>query len=191
MIQLRHLRILAPLALAAVVSACGPTAPVEPPFYRNLGSGDAQIDAESALTMINRYRANKGEGELVLDPVLQRVAQDQAREMAAEGRTDVSLKRGNAARARLDRAGYRPGPAVENVSAGYWTLAEAFSGWRSSPGHDRTMLDGRMTRMGIATAYRSGSKYKVFWSLVLAAPQDSAVEAADTSALPPAPAAKP
>ena len=59
---------------------------------------------------------------------------------------------------------------MENASAGYRTLAEAFSGWRDSPKHNAVMLDGRATRMGIATAYSPGSKYRVFWSLVLAAP---------------------
>ena len=34
---------------------------------------------------------------------------------------------------RLRKAGYRAGGAVENVGAGYHTLAEAFSGWRDSP----------------------------------------------------------
>ena len=57
--------------------------------------------------------------------------------------------------------------AVENVSAGYHTLAEAFSGWRQSPPHNANMLDPAVRRMGIATAYVPGSKYHVFWALVL------------------------
>jgi hypothetical protein len=32
------------------------------------------------------------------------------------------------------------------------------------------MLNGTVTRMGIATAYAPASKYKVFWSLILARP---------------------
>ncbi len=79
------------------------------------------------------------------------------------------MEKGKAARARLDAVGYPKGPVVTNVSAGYRRLAEAFSGWRDSPQHNAHMLDKRMTRMGIATAYAPGSKYKVFWSLVLAA----------------------
>jgi uncharacterized protein YkwD len=30
------------------------------------------------------------------------------------------------------------------------------------------MLDKRVKRMGIATAYAAGAKYKVYWALVLA-----------------------
>ena len=68
---------------------------------------------------------------------------------------------------RLTGAGYAHGAAVENVSAGYLTLAEAFSGWRDSPPHNKNLLEPRMRRMGIATAYAPGSKYRVYWALVM------------------------
>ena len=58
--------------------------------------------------------------------------------------------------------------AVENISAGYRTLAEAFSGWRDSPPHRANMLNASVTRMGIAAVYAPSSKYKVFWALILA-----------------------
>jgi hypothetical protein len=34
------------------------------------------------------------------------------------------------------------------------------------------MLKVGVTRLGIATAYAPGSKYKVYWALILAAPDD-------------------
>ena len=40
-------------------------------------------------------------------------------------------------------AGFDAKVAVENVSAGYHTLAEAFSGRRDSPPHRANMLNGR------------------------------------------------
>jgi uncharacterized protein YkwD len=55
-----------------------------------------------------------------------------------------------------------------NVSAGYRNLAEAFSGWRDSPQHDRVMKADGVSRLGIATAYAPGSKYQVYWTLILA-----------------------
>jgi uncharacterized protein YkwD len=51
-------------------------------------------------------------------------------------------------------------------------LAEAFSGWRDSPSHRANMLRSGVTRLGIAAVYAPGSKYKVFWALILAAPDD-------------------
>ena len=67
---------------------------------------------------------------------------------------------------RARRLGYADVNA--NLSAGYHTLAEAFSGWRESAPHDATMLAPRATKMGIATAYAPGSKYKVYWALLTA-----------------------
>ncbi|HLJ00433.1 MAG TPA: CAP domain-containing protein, partial [Bradyrhizobium sp.] len=69
---------------------------------------------------------------------------------------------------RLQAASYQSTLAVENVSAGYHTLAEAFSGWRDSPPHRANMLQNGVTKMGIAASYAPNSKYKVFWTLILA-----------------------
>ncbi|AXS42305.1 CAP domain-containing protein [Breoghania sp. L-A4] len=175
------------LGLPLALAACGPRDAGGPSFYVDLAERDAEIDTEAAVAMINGYRRNKGLPLLQADAALQRVAHSQARAMAEKGQVDVSLERGNLVRARLDRAGYPAGPAVENVSAGYHTLADAFSGWRGSPRHDANMRHADVTRMGIATAYAPGNKYKVFWSLVLAGP---ATEGEQTAAEP-VPAVKP
>ena len=53
---------------------------------------------------------------------------------------------------RLGGAGYPATVAVENVSAGYHTLAEAFSGWRNSPPHKANMLKSGVTKLGIAAS---------------------------------------
>ncbi len=157
------------LALAACAEAPTPV-PVatqgEPSMYRSLAASGAVVDAEAARSMISLYRSNKGLGPLVVDPGLQRVAQAQARAMANDGK--ISHDAHGSLTQRLAAAGYGKNIAVENVSAGYHTLAEAFSGWRDSPPHNANMLAKGMKRMGIATAYAPGAKYKVFWTLVLA-----------------------
>jgi uncharacterized protein YkwD len=71
---------------------------------------------------------------------------------------------------RLAGAGYQATVAVENVSAGYHTVAEAFSGWRDSPPHKANMLKSGVTKIGIAASYAPNTKYKVFWTMILAAP---------------------
>ncbi len=73
---------------------------------------------------------------------------------------------------RLRKSGYNASVAVENIGAGYHTLAEAFSGWRNSPPHRANMLNSGVTRMGIAAVYTPKSKYKVYWSLIMATPDD-------------------
>jgi uncharacterized protein YkwD len=73
---------------------------------------------------------------------------------------------------RLKASGYDAKAAAENISAGYHTLAEAFSGWRDSTPHRENMLLKDATRMGIAAVYTPSSKYKVYWALILAVPDD-------------------
>ena len=73
---------------------------------------------------------------------------------------------------RLKKSGYRAQTGAENIGAGYHTLAEAFSGWRDSPGHKANMLLKGATQMGIAAVYVPNTKYKVFWALVIAAPDN-------------------
>jgi uncharacterized protein YkwD len=118
--------------------------------------------------MISGYRANNGLGPVTVDPELMLFANEQARAMAAHDKMDHDVARPFAERIR--NAGLGASFAVENISAGYHTLAEAFSGWRDSPPHRANMLKKGVTRLGIAAIYAPKSKYKVFWALVLAGP---------------------
>ena len=159
------------LALAALAACAGAELPTgQPSFYRNLAQPGAQLDAAAAASMLSGYRANNGLPPVTADPALMELADQQARAMVARDR--LSHQAGGPFTARLRKAGYRSKTAVENVSAGYYTLAEAFSGWRDSRPHRQNMLLKGATRMGIAAVYSPGSKYKVFWALILAEPAD-------------------
>ncbi|SCY26152.1 CAP domain-containing protein [Microvirga guangxiensis] len=134
-----------------------------PSFYTSMANSGAVVDAVMARDMIGAYRRNNGLGPLTLDPDLQAAAQAEADAMAAADKPSSA----EAFKGRLSSAGFlAPGA---NLSAGYHTLAEAFSGWRESPQHNRVLLDPKATRIGIATAYTPNSKYKVYWALVVAA----------------------
>lgn len=157
-------------ALGLGLSGCAakpPAAPpaAEPTFYKSLAASGARVDADAARDMISLYRANKGLGALAVDPALQRTAQAQAEAMARAGSVDAGR---TPLQARLSQNGATASASAENVSAGYYTLAEAFSGWRDSRPHNANMLKRDMRRMGIATAYAPNAKYKVYWALVLA-----------------------
>ena len=166
------LRIAAALALLGFSGCTGETPSPsmgEATFYRNLTQG-GQLDPAAAQSMISGYRANNGLGAVTLDPDLMRLAEDHTRTMAARDKLDHDVGKAFSRRIRSGR--FDAKAAVENVSAGYHTLAEAFSGWRDSPPHRANMLKAGVTRMGIAAVYSPKSKYKVFWTLILAAPDD-------------------
>ena len=117
---------------------------------------------DAARDMISAYRRNRGAAGLAVDPELQRLAEAEAAAMAMADRPS----RAQTVKAAVARLGYAEVNA--NLSAGYHTLAEAFSGWRESPPHDATMTDPPGDEVGIATAYAPGTKYKVYWALLTA-----------------------
>jgi uncharacterized protein YkwD len=160
------------LLSAAGLAGCADNNPPsgEPSFYKDLAQTDAVLDANAAQSMISGYRGNNGLGIVTIDPELMRLASEQATAMAARDKMEHDA--GRPFQERIRKSGYAASVAVENISAGYHTLAEAFSGWRDSPPHRANMLNASVTRMGIAAVYTPKSKYKVFWALILAAPEE-------------------
>jgi uncharacterized protein YkwD len=152
------------LALGGCAAEAPPTG--QPTMYLSMAEGGATLDPQAAASMISLYRQNNGLGAVVVDPQLMKVAEAQSQAMAGRNKVDHDEKA--ALMRRLNAAGYPATVAVENVSAGYHTLAEAFSGWRDSPPHRENMLNGGVTNLGIAASYAPNSKYKVFWTLILA-----------------------
>ena len=135
-------------------------------MYVDMATAGARLDPIVAASMISQYRQNNGLGKVVVDPDLVKLAEAQSMAMAGRNKLDHDVK-GPLAK-RLSGSGYPAKSAVENVSAGYHTLAEAFSGWRDSPPHRANMLSRDVTKLGIAASYAPNTKYKVFWTLILA-----------------------
>jgi uncharacterized protein YkwD len=152
--------------LALAGCAAENTVPEQPAMYVNMADAGTRIDPQAAASMISQYRQNNGLGAVTVDPDLMRLAESQSQAMAAKNKIDQNVKAPLAK--RLNAGGYPATLAVENVSAGYHTLAEAFSGWRDSPPHKANMLKNGVTKLGIAASYAPNTKYKVFWTLILA-----------------------
>ena len=138
----------------------------QPTMYLSMANGGATLDPQAAASMISLYRQNNGLAGVVVDPDLMKLAAAQSEAMAKRNKLDHDVK--GPLEKRLGASGYPAKLAVENVSAGYHTLAEAFSGWRDSPPHKANMLKNGVTKLGIAAAYAPNTKYKVFWTLILA-----------------------
>jgi uncharacterized protein YkwD len=150
------------------LGGCAADAPSteQPTMYLSMANGSARLDPQAAASMISLYRQNNGLGTVAVDPELMKLAEAQSQAMASRNKLDHDVKA--PLTRRLNAAGYPATVAVENVSAGYHTLAEAFSGWRDSPPHRENMLNSGVTNLGIAASYAPNTKYKVFWTLILA-----------------------
>lgn len=154
-------------ALLPLLAACSAPEPnARPAFYASLAAPDARVDLASAQSVLNGYRRTAGLGPVRVDPVLVRLAEEQVRAMAAADTVSHDVR--GPLKDRLATAGLGSARAAENVSAGYHTVSDSFSGWRGSPSHDANMRLASATRMGLATAYAPGSKYRVFWTLIMA-----------------------
>ena len=162
------------IAAAITLAGCAATETyvpkAEPTFYRSMAQPGAQLDEAAAASMISGYRANNNLPAVTNDPELTRLARAQADVMAKRDKLDHNA--GKPFVVRLKASGYDAKGAAENISAGYHTLAEAFSGWRDSPPHRANMLLKGATRMGIAAVYTPTSKYPVYWALIVAEPDD-------------------
>jgi uncharacterized protein YkwD len=155
--------------LALAGCAATTPAPQQPAFYDNLATTQAQVNVNAAASLLSDYRRKNGLPPVEIDTRLVEMADAQAKAMAQRNQVTHDPG-GRNFNKRLKASGFDAKTAAENVGAGYHTLAEAFSGWRDSPSHNKNMLLSGATKMGIATAYAPNSKYKVFWALVLAEP---------------------
>jgi uncharacterized protein YkwD len=157
------LLLLAGAFLAGCVTAEQPQE-AAPPFYARLDEGNA-LNPVAAAGLINAYRQKNGLAPLALDPGLSADALERAATVAANDTSSWGEM------PTLTRTSGTGADRMERVSAGYRTLAEAFSGWRDSPPHNRLLLSPTATRLGIAAVDRPGTKYRVYWGLIVAGPR--------------------
>lgn len=153
---------------AAIVAGCAaeqPSVNSQPAFYRNLDNAHTALDVQDAARTISDYRKSQGLAGVVIDPELVALAQSHAIAQAKANKVGHNV--GGSFKKRLGKLTTQRPIAVENVGAGYRSLAQAFSGWRNSKGHNANMLKEGVTRIGIAKGFNPSSKYKVFWTLIL------------------------
>ena len=156
------------LAACLLLTACAehaapPPAPPIPMTGRERAASEVHVDPAAAAVMISKYREAHGLSAVRPDPALQKLAQAQADTMAAHNILSHDID--GTLTQRFDAAHLAQDAAVENVSAGYFSLPAVVEGWRKSPPHNANLLSPAMRHLGIATAYAPGTRYKVYWAL--------------------------
>jgi uncharacterized protein YkwD len=139
-----------------------------------LSMGEAAADVGAAAqAAISAYRRQYGLSAVTVDARLMQLAREHAGAMARAG--VMSHNAGGAFATRIAR--YNPSVAAENIAAGYRDFASVLAEWKRSSGHNANLLKGGVTRIGIASANAPSSRYKVFWTLILARPDAPPVRA--------------
>jgi len=128
------------------------------------------MDQNEALSLVNEYRMSKGLTPLSLDSHATAAAAILARDMAKHDHMSHTGPNGADVGKRLTLSGYSYRIAAENVGVGQRTFAEMIEGWKKSPPHSRNLLLAEAKHMGVAYEYKPDTKYKTYWTLVVAAP---------------------
>ncbi|MCL4747397.1 MAG: CAP domain-containing protein [Burkholderiaceae bacterium] len=105
--------------------------------------GSVSRYALRVLEVVNEYRARNGLAALRIADDLGSIAQSHSGAMAERRRISH-----DGFRERFDRT--RSRICVENVGVNFTHPEAQVEGWRASPGHDRNLLEPRVTRVGIA-----------------------------------------
>jgi uncharacterized protein YkwD len=121
----------------------------------------ASASGEIYLTSI---RTEHGLPPLSPDTTLEKAAAQQAGYMARSSKMSHRTGWGKDFTSRMRDNGVR-GAAAENVAYGQKTEQDVLSGWMTSKGHRRNMLDPTFSHYGLASA--EDAKGRKYWALVL------------------------
>jgi len=146
------LRAAVPSALALTLAACSSGGGgLSAGLAARMDMPHAQLNRVEAIGIVNNFRTQSGAPALTEDASLDATAQALATQYAKTGRHPP-----------------KPAGAVQiRYSAGYFTFAETFSGWRNSPQDAPALVDRGATKAGVAAVYDAGSAYGVYWVIVL------------------------
>jgi uncharacterized protein YkwD len=119
--------------------------------------------AESPAEMISSFRAQHGEGRVVMDATLTRIAHEQAAAMAAKDKLDHDVLGGFTSRINASGAGR----AAENIAYGYESFPKTLGQWIDSAEHRKNLLLHGASRVGLASV-KSAATGRTYWAMEIA-----------------------
>ncbi|MEQ8350597.1 MAG: CAP domain-containing protein [Leptospiraceae bacterium] len=120
-------------------------------------NSDSQENNQPTLTsqekefvrLVNEHRKKVGCQALILNPVLQRIAVEHSRDMAARDFFSHTNPDGESPFDRMKAAGLRYSWAAENIAFGQRSASEVFKSWLDSSGHRKNIENCRLSEHGI------------------------------------------
>jgi uncharacterized protein YkwD len=132
--------------------------------------------AESPADMISGFRLQHGEGRVTADPVLGRIAHEQAAAMAAKDVLDHDVLGQFSSRVAPSGSGQ----AAENIAYGYDSFPKTLNQWIDSSGHRKNLLLHGASRVGVASV-KSATTGRTYWAMVIAGDYERAKPSRATS----------
>jgi hypothetical protein len=121
------------------------------------------VAGPSSAAMISDFRLKHGEGRVAMDATLVRIAQEQAKAMAAKDTLDHDVLGSFSSRVAPAKAGR----AAENIAYGYEGFEKTLDQWIASSGHRKNLLLPKASRVGVASA-KSATSHRTYWAMVIA-----------------------
>lgn len=142
----------------------------------------ATFEELALLDLINRHRASRGLGELVLSERLTQAAAGHSSDMAAKDYFSHKSLNGSDFSDRIKAAGYTYSTSLgENIAAGQWRAADAFAAWKASRSHNTVMLSKSFKAVGLARAFDADARYQWYWTADFGGIADTSARAAEYS----------
>ena len=128
-----------------------------------LSARPAPAAESSPAEQITAFRLKHGEVRVIRDVALDRIAADQAREMAAKDNLSHEVLGPFGRRIAPSMAGR----AAENIAYGYDNFEKTLGQWITSPEHRKNLLLHNATKVGIASAKTVNGK-RTYWAMEIA-----------------------
>lgn len=142
-----------PVALPATTSTAAPGDPV------------LDVEEKAFCKQINQYRQKNRLPTLKVSVSLTNAAKWMSADMASHNTFNHTDNLGRSFSQRLGAFGYTFNAVKgENIAAGSAGATGTMGQWKTSSGHNRSMLSSQYKVIGIGRAYSAGSTYRWYWT---------------------------
>lgn len=107
---------------------------------------------------------------LAWNEALAKAAEGHSRDMGTKDYLEHVGRDGSTPAVRVDAQGYAWSMVAENIAGGQPGIAEVLESWRRSPGHCANLMKPGLKEIGVACVRASGTRYRLYWTMVLGTP---------------------
>ena len=125
---------------------------VAPSFRTGVLDSLSAIYASVLVNLTNKDRVAANVGELAVNPILEKVAQMKADDMASRGYFAHNTPEGLTPWYWFIQAGYQYKYAGENLAVNFENSEDVETAWMNSRGHFLNIMNPKYTEIGIATS---------------------------------------